>query len=130
MSGPQLPSISLLIFRVVNSCGEPVPYSYIMQKPGLEYIFFSCAAAVSGWFFGQLQGWLTDTIVNRACGCETGFWNRLRVKLPVNCLGCFVFQDACCFFFFLSLFLSLTYLNDEECACCQVNRIRLRAYCL
>lgn len=104
VSGRQLPSICLLIFRVVTSCGEPVPYSYINQKPGLEYIFFSWAAAVSGWFFGQLQGWLTDTIVNHARGCETGFWNRLRVKLPVNCLCCFVLQDAIFFpfFFFLS----------------------------
>jgi len=40
VSGLQLPSISFLIFNVVTSCGEPVPYSYIIQKPGLEYIFF------------------------------------------------------------------------------------------
>lgn len=66
----------------------------ILSRSQVQNIFFSWAAAVSGWFFGQLRGWLTDTIVNHARSCETHFWNHLRVKLPVNCLGCFVFQDG------------------------------------
>lgn len=82
---------------------------------------------MSGWFFGQLGGWLTDTIVNQAGGCETVSWNRRGVKLPVKCLGCFVgFGLLVLLVGFFPLFL--TYLNDGECTHCQVSRISLLAF--
>lgn len=117
VSGRRLPSISLLISSTVTSCGEPLPYSYIILKPGLEayflfiYLFLWWAAAVSGWFFGQLQGWLPDTVVNHTRGCANWFFflepsqgqvaSKLSRLLCVS--GCYFFLFS---FFFLFCFLS------------------------
>lgn len=56
-----LSCISLLIFAVANSCGGNMPNSYIIQKPVPKCNFLG-AAALSGWLFRQLQGWLTPLL--------------------------------------------------------------------
>lgn len=87
-----LPCISLLIFAVANSCGGNMPNSYIIQKPAPKCNFLG-AAALSGWRFRQLQGWLTPLLtmlravkplleVVSGSSCQQTVW------------GCFVLLDG------------------------------------
>lgn len=52
----------LLICSAVNSCAQAVPYSYIIQKPGLEYFLLARQQYLAAALDSFRAGWLTPLL--------------------------------------------------------------------